>query len=615
MSKKLEPTAADLEIQDCIRAEKSFALVAGAGSGKTTSLVMALNFARDEFGRKLRRDGQKVVCITYTNRAVEVISTRLRFDDLFLVSTIHGFLWGEIKGFQADIRETLRAIIVPQHIEKAKEKDTGKDTKSARAARAKVARLEAELEALDAVERFEYDDQAISRYDLGQLNHDDVIAVAASMIVEHPRLRKIMGFKYPYIFVDEAQDTFPNVVEAINLICADQGLPVVGYFGDPMQQIYDKRAGSFATEVELEVINKVENYRCSKAVITLLNKLRDDVQQVPAGPNQDVEGSVNLTLINAEAPESEKPKGRYTPEQLERAAAKFQEALESWGWQDNQEAKRLFLVRQMIARRLGFFELNKLFTGVYASSKAQDEYENGTHYLLKPFLDCICPFVSATRDGDNRRAIDVLRSASPAFDVLGENKDETLSEMMQRSRELSLQLFDMWDGATVREILGFCIEHRLCRISERLSGDLSRQPRAEEYDDDVHQEEKSDWLADVFLQMNTEGLEEYCDFIWENTPFSTQHGVKGEEYDDVIVVFDDVEAAWNQFSFTKALTPQTSGGPTEGQREKSRKLAYVCFSRAMKNLRILLFTPNAESARDELLDAGMFSADQIEILA
>ena len=79
-------------------------------------------------------------------------------------------------------------------------------------------------------------------------------------------------------------------------------------------------------------------------------------------------------------------------------------------------------------------------------------------------------------------------------------------------------------------------------------------------------------------------------------------------------MFDDVEAAWNQFSFTKTLTPQTSGGPTEGQLEKSRKLAYVCFSRAMKNLRILLFTPNAESARDELLEAGMFSADQIEVL-
>lgn len=612
MSKKLEPTAADLEIQDCIRAEESFAVVAGAGSGKTTSLVMALDFVRDEFGRKLRRDGQKVVCITYTNRAVEVISTRLRFDDLFLVSTIHGFLWGEVKGFQADIREILRAIIIPQHIEKAKEKDTGKDTKSARDARAKVARLEAELEALDAVERFVYDDQAISRYDLGQLNHDDVIDVAANMIVERPRLRKILGFKYPYIFVDEAQDTFPSVVDAINLICADQGLPVAGYFGDPMQQIYDKRAGSFASGGTPKVINKVENYRCAKAVITLLNKLRTDVEQVPAGPNQEVEGSVQLLLVNAETPEA--PRGRYSPEQLERAAARFQEALANWGWEDNHEAKRLFLVRQMIARRLGFFELNKLFTGVYASSKAQDEYENGTHYLLKPFLDCICPLVSATRDGDNRRVIDVLRSTSPAFDVLGENKDAPLSEMMQRSRDLSLQLLVMWDGATVRDIFGFCIEHRLCRISERLSGDLSRQPRAEEYDADVHQEEKSDWLADEFLQTGTEGLAEYCDFIWENTPFSTQHGVKGEEYDDVIVVFDDVEAAWNQFSFTKALTPQTSGGPTEGQLEKSRKLAYVCFSRAMKNLRVLLFTPDAKNARIELLEGGLFAAEQIDVL-
>jgi DNA helicase-2/ATP-dependent DNA helicase PcrA len=89
---------------------------------------------------------------------------------------------------------------------------------------------------------------------------------------------------------------------------------------------------------------------------------------------------------------------------------------------------------------------------------------------------------------------------------------------------------------------------------------------------------------------------------------------KGEEYKDVLVVFDDVEAAWNQYSFRKTLTPQTAGEPSDGQREKSRKLAYVCFSRAEENLRILFFSQDAEAARAELIGANLLSAEQVNVL-
>jgi DNA helicase-2/ATP-dependent DNA helicase PcrA len=99
----------------------------------------------------------------------------------------------------------------------------------------------------------------------------------------------------------------------------------------------------------------------------------------------------------------------------------------------------------------------------------------------------------------------------------------------------------------------------------------------------------------------------------ENTPYSTQHGVKGEEFADVLVVYDDVEAGWNHYNFTKLLTPQTAGEPTDGQRGRGRKLAYVSFSRARENLRILLFTPNPEAARQELLEQKLLDDDQIVI--
>lgn len=82
----------------------------------------------------------------------------------------------------------------------------------------------------------------------------------------------------------------------------------------------------------------------------------------------------------------------------------------------------------------------------------------------------------------------------------------------------------------------------------------------------------------------------------------------------MLVVFDDIEAAWNNYSFSKLLTPKMSGEPTEGQLRRSEKLAYVCFSRAEENLRILLYTNNPIAAKEELLQQSLFSESDICII-
>jgi DNA helicase II / ATP-dependent DNA helicase PcrA len=608
---KLQETSADNEIKSCLDAQQSFSMVAGAGSGKTTSLVSALKYLREVEGLRLRRDDKKIACITYTKRAVEVISNRLDWDELFCVSTLHSFLWGEVRRFTPNIREALRGYLIPRHIAKKQRDDNGGQSKRAVAAREKIASLQADLGRLDAVDKFEYSDTNFSDYTQGRLNHNDVIDIAAYLISENEILRRLIGQKYPYIFVDEAQDTFENVVEALNKLCEDEGLPVVGYFGDPMQQIYDKRAGDFTGPANSTWITKEENFRSSRKVIDLLNEFRQDVQQFPAGKNADIEGSVLVRLVRAEVPEGERR--RYTEDQIVRTSARFEDALESWGWHGRDDVKHLFLVRQMIARRLGFPELQKLFTGPFASTQAQEDYEKGEHFLLKAFVISIHPLVQAQRDGNLRRVIDVLRNSSPAFNPQGVNADRTLGEMRERSIELMRRLSDLWDKNTLGEILMFCRENELCEISNRLMEHLDREPREEAYDPDLHSSDKSDWLADAFFGMSTSEIQPFVEFISDNTPLSTQHGVKGEEYKDVLVVFDDTEAAWNNYSFTKTLTPNTSGNPTEGQYNRSRKLAYVCFSRAEENLRILLFTPNPEIAKGELISNKLFEENQISI--
>ncbi len=609
--KELVETKADAEIRACLDSARSFSVVAGAGSGKTTSLITALDYIREVKGPILRRDGKQIACITYTNRAVEVISHRLGWDDLFCVSTLHGFLWNEVKRFTPNIQSALQETIIPAHIAKKQTQDNGGNSKKALAARAMIGELTEDLKQLNKVNRFVYNDNNFSDYPDGKIGHDDVIAISALLIYENELLQRIVGQKYPYIFVDEAQDTFGDVVKSLNKLCGNDGLPVVGYFGDPMQQIYEKRAGDFAGPTGAAFITKEENFRCAPQVITLLNAFRKDVQQYPAGKNTEIEGTVEIRLIEAEEPEA--PRKKYSEQQLIRASERFEETLNYWGWANQENVKRLFLVRQMIARRLGFPELQKLFTGVYASTRAKDNYESGEHSLLKPFIDSIWPLVKFHREGDMRKVINVLREYSPAFNPEGVNSGRSIGDMKELAIDLIDRLSGYWDTGTLGEILFFCQEMNLCKISDRVIDDLARGPMSVAYDKDRHSIEKGSWLADAFFQMTTSEIESFSDFIKDNTPYSTQHGVKGEEYNDVVVVFDDVEAGWHNYNFTKTLTPNTSGEATEGQLSKSRKLAYVCFSRAEVNLRIMLFTPDPDSAKQELVSNGIFLDEQITI--
>jgi DNA helicase-2/ATP-dependent DNA helicase PcrA len=183
--------------------------------------------------------------------------------------------------------------------------------------------------------------------------------------------------------------------------------------------------------------------------------------------------------------------------------------------------------------------------------------------------------------------------------------------MRDLAKSLVEELSGRWTSQSIREILLFCQSNEIIEVSERLSRHLERSPRTEDYDDDLHAIDKEDWLVDEFFNMHSAEIEPYAAFINDNTPYSTQHGVKGEEYKNVVVVYDDIEAAWNLYGFTKMLVPELAGYPTEGQLDRSTRLAYVSFSRAVENLRILLFTPDPKSTKSILIEKSLFREDQV----
>jgi DNA helicase-2/ATP-dependent DNA helicase PcrA len=246
--------------------------------------------------------------------------------------------------------------------------------------------------------------------------------------------------------------------------------------------------------------------------------------------------------------------------------------------------------------------LSAAFAAFYRRNLEQATIAEAAHRIL-----------DAQKKGDSRKSIDLLRHSSPSFAIDGPNAEKTLSEMIGRSREVLTELSRIWSSGSMRDVFNYCRDAGLIKLPDRLLAHLKRQPRAEAYDEDQHAPEKEDWLVDAYLAMSPTEVGLYSAFIQDNTAYSTQHGVKGEEYKDVLVVYDDIEAAWTHYNFTKILTPATAGNPTEGQLDRGRKLAYVCFSRSTENLRVMLFTPNPKAAAQELINRGLIKEDQVRI--
>lgn len=108
---KAEADKVDEQIIAALKAGRSFRVEAGAGSGKTYSLNRVIEWIQANKWKDYRRKKQNVICITYTNAAVDVIAERLSQDSFILPSTIHSFAWSAIKQYQS----TLMSIMHSTH--------------------------------------------------------------------------------------------------------------------------------------------------------------------------------------------------------------------------------------------------------------------------------------------------------------------------------------------------------------------------------------------------------------------------------------------------------------------------------------------------------------------
>jgi DNA helicase-2/ATP-dependent DNA helicase PcrA len=618
-------TDADLKLRECLDKSPrvSFNMIAGAGSGKTTSLVKALNHIVTKKGDALRRQGQRVACITYTEIAAKEIWNDVGNNTLVHVSTIHSFLWTVIKPFQKNIKKwvlgnTFRKITeleekMANYGARVQQKTKDNDARQ-------LVKLKATTKDIDAIPYFNYGTG--SNYLKGILGHDDIVKLVPSLIQAMPMLNAIVSQKFPYLFIDESQDTFSDIVAAFKKVDHDHtGKFCLGFFGDPMQKIYATGVGDIPAEEGWETIKKPENFRCSKSVLDLINEIRkqsDGLQQtrgrveIVDGNHVSVQGSAQIFIL---------PTDEHRTENLQKVKEWCSKKFNDASWKDDSQIKIFVIVHRMAAIRLGFPSLYEAMNDD-APASFKDGFSDGTSWPLRPFLNFVLPLVQKNNAGEKFEVV-IMAKANSAK-MMGDNlKSPELAANMKRIKNAIDALSDMLkmeSEATVLDVLKHIQTNELAELDSRILDHVNETIKSE----DVEEGEEDPIAIEIasmkkYFACPAHELWGYKKYFESESPFATQQGVKGAEFDRVFTILDDDEGTHRQFSYDKYfgvadLSKTDNENIAEGRDsviDRTRRLFYVSCSRAKRDLVVVYYSGDVDKAIEKVTEMSIFPKEAI----
>lgn len=337
----VEITSSDiLSIEQINKNTKVFA---GPGAGKTHFLVENIKNIIAKNDIVVNSQSRKLLCITYTNAAVDEIKKRLdRFTDYADIYTIHGFIIDNIiKPFQDDLKQIIK-------------NDFGIEVNSKGAITSQIEGLGI-LHGVDREEIFSFikmelslpanEPIAYSKKIMGEievdnssfinslkskdkpicqicssskileehvlpikkyiwsivkkLTHNEILYFGYRIIEHNPLALYYLRVKYPYVFVDEFQDTNPLQTLLIKKMCQDSSK--VWVVGDVAQSIYSfqgAKPSDFSTfkmdDDDLDCYIR-GNRRSSSNIVNFCNFIRQKDQTVI---QTSTNGSVNNKKIH-----------------------------------------------------------------------------------------------------------------------------------------------------------------------------------------------------------------------------------------------------------------------------------------------------------------------------
>lgn len=608
------------EIFQCIDSKRNFLLSGGAGSGKTYSLVQVIRQVIAE------NPTAKVACMTYTNAAVKEIEERVNHNNLN-VSTIHDFLWDNIKHFQKELKSAIIALVNDENAKITIDEDN-----------------QIPDNYFDELEKgIQYKEYL--KLKEGIISHDELLLVANHLFDKHPKLSAIVKDKYQFIFIDEYQDTNTAVVDIfLNHFRKSEKKNLIGFFGDAMQSIYDDGIGNLDQYKgdTVKEVKKAQNRRSPRKIINLANRLRTDgIIQEPStdlkAPNM-TDGQVregNILFIHS-------TNGDVS------AVKQFLTENHGWNFNNAEETKELNLTHNLIADKAGFRTLMDIYdkdlilsyrdrVKKYIKDKAitTDFSQNTFGEVITALaagktgreLNAVNPTVSMqTFINDNPPLYQIaLKYNYKAFSKIYVNKDQLLDDKKQdeddenkkgsKRDNLIKHLFKIQNNIMLYQsgryneflratdyrdkILSIAAKRTLKDNIESLV--IVENKAIEEVIYDAHEKGicliddkledfkvKKEYLYNRVKDVQYNEFRKLYDYLEGKTPFSTQHKTKGTEFNNVLVILDN--GGWNKYNFENMFL--NTG--TESVLERTQKIFYVCCTRAKENLAVFYHSPIPE---------------------
>lgn len=609
------------EILEHIKQGHDFLLSGGAGSGKTYSLVQVLQHISGLY------PNAQIACITYTNAAAIEIKNRANIKNL-RVSTIHDFLWDMIVQFQKEAKITLLELI---NNPECSIKNPNSDSP-----------YQNTFE--NGIQYKEY-----LRIDRGEISHDEVLVLANGMFKKYPRLCDLLIDKFQFIFVDEYQDTSPLVIEILlEFIKQRKKKNIIGFFGDAMQSIYETGIGDIDSYIESGVVYKVEkkqNRRNPQTVIDVANKIRTD-------------GLVQTSSTDSSAPNMENGmikqgsvKFLYSTN-FDLDKVKMSSWVNGWDFHDAQKTKELRLTHNLIADEAGFSNLMAVYDNdpiakfkeafhkeaknqsyVFSDEDSFDTvvksmpwvYKRGTHkgkshleVLLEdstvktlyehikdwPYSKVKKIYLNKDNLIDDKVAIDDVTIRDPKRDRLIQHlfKIQDLISLFENKeyneliRRTSFSVQSIADKANLKK----CMDDLKAKASESIEAVISY---ADSFKLCIADDKLKDFINNndyLYWRVKDIPFQEFQNlylYLEGYTPFSTQHKIKGLEFENVLIVLHN--GGWNNYNFEYLFDAKIEGTLNHSQKKsyprilrRTKKLFYVCCTRTKVNLIVYYPSPS-----------------------
>lgn len=545
---KEEADKIDEQIISVLQQGKNFRVEAGAGSGKTYSLNKVIEWIQDHKWNEYRRKNQNVVCITYTNAAVDVIAERLSSDSFILPSTIHSFAWNAIKQYQS----FLLKIIEENENLQPREGDFSK-----------IIQVQYTL-------GHRYQENGVL-----YLFHEDVITLFSALL-DNAKFRRMFMDRFPLILIDEYQDSFKPIMDKfIEYFIAKETGPQFGFFGDAWQTIYqsNKACGLIEHENIVE-IKKVSNFRSATRIVDLLNDIRPELPQFSA--MDDFAGEVVVVTCDdyvGERRTDRNFKGDLPAEELKKRLTNLTEHIKTKHIPDKESLKVLMITHKVLASQQGYEKLLNII-----DNGLRDKED----IFLMFFMQMLEPIYRALEETDMQLLFDTLK--------LKRYPIQTKSDK-EKWKVFYEQLTQVRRQKTV-DVLKVVIESELIPVPQNISAYYGMYFSVPDvcYCNTTIKE---------FLDLEYEQFLAAINFLYPEAEFSTEHGVKGEEYDNVIFV---ISKGWNQYQFETYAPMIKNGYPQDKEASyiRNRNLFYVCCSRPKKRLFFFVSVQLDDTFRDFL---------------